>query len=151
MREAAGDDSFAKHEDAGDDSFAKFDDAVFAKAVTSYHDNQVFGDTPLDEAALRKTAHRWREVYEAAAGLIALRNLADREVDRLRRDGLHRHDKSGLRQARSDCSMRSPQESTIRFTILSKVFNRRRFDRSGQGPTSSKKWIWTILSASFEH
>jgi hypothetical protein len=82
------------------DDFAKVDDATFARAVITCHDNQIFND-PIDEAVLRKTAGRWNKVYEVAAGLITLRNLADQELDRLRskKDGLRALGKSGLRQA----------------------------------------------------
>jgi hypothetical protein len=82
------------------DDFAKHDDAMFARAVITFHDSQIFDD-PIDEAVLRKTADRWDKIYEVGAGLIALRNLADQELDRLRieKDGLHRLGKSGLRQA----------------------------------------------------
>jgi hypothetical protein len=80
--------------------FAKYDDATFARAVITVHNNKIFDD-PLDAAVLRKTADRWNKVYEVAAGLIALRNLAEQELDRLRskQDGLRGLGTSGLRQA----------------------------------------------------
>jgi hypothetical protein len=82
------------------DDFAKVDAATFARAVIAVHDSQIFDD-PLDKAVLRKAADRWDKVYEVSAGLITLRNLADRELDRLggEKDGLHSLGKSGLRQA----------------------------------------------------
>jgi len=82
------------------DYFTKYDDAIFARAVITFHDSQIFDD-PIDETVLRKTADHWNRIYEVGAGLIALRNLAERELDRLRseKDGLHRLGKSGLRQA----------------------------------------------------
>ena len=82
------------------DDFTKYDDAIFARAVIAIHDNQIFRDA-INEAVLRKTVNRWKDIYEVAAGLITLRNLADQELDRLRseKDGLHRLGKSGLRQA----------------------------------------------------
>jgi hypothetical protein len=82
------------------DDFAKYDDATFARAVIGIHDNQIFRDA-IDEAVLRKTINRWKDIYEVAAGLITLRNLADRELDRLRaeKSGLNKLGKSGLRQA----------------------------------------------------
>jgi len=85
---------------ADETDFAKCDDAAFARAVITVHDNEIFDD-PLNEAILIETRDRWGDVYEVAVGLITLRNLADRELDRLRskKDGLQRLGKSGLRQA----------------------------------------------------
>ena len=82
------------------DDFAKRNDAVFAQAVITVHHHAIFED-PLDKTAVRETADRWNDVYEVSAGLITLRNLADRELDRLRstQAGLHGLGKSGLRQA----------------------------------------------------
>jgi hypothetical protein len=80
--------------------FNKAELAKFTKAVVALHDHRIYGEPPNRELLL-EVEHRQNEVKHVAVGLITLRQLADRELDRLlaTEDGLHRLGRTGLRQA----------------------------------------------------
>jgi hypothetical protein len=74
--------------------------AAFANAVIDFHDHHAFGD-PLDQKTQIAARKRWHEVFHVANGLIALRQLANQELDSIRRDQLKRLGESGVRDALS--------------------------------------------------